>query len=103
MPYTDEALERLYVYGRPSLPACQVWPPECWTLQGRRADPLRIESMGEAEIGLEPGLVEPKKVFQGVGRDALEDEKETLAAIIEPSTSRFVWTLMTETGWKGEN
>jgi hypothetical protein len=51
---------------------------------------LRIESQGTADIGLEPGHVDAGKVFTGEGHGgAWEDEKETLAAIIEAINDRF--------------
>ena len=84
-------MERLYVYGK-ALLACLPSLATGMLDIGKDVvlTHLRIESMGEAEIGLEPGLVEPKKVFPGGGvGDALEDEKETLAAIIEAINERF--------------
>jgi type I restriction enzyme R subunit len=91
MPYTDESLERLYVYGK-ALDACL--PSQATGALDLGKDVvlthLRIESLGDADIGLEPGHVEPKKVFPGEGHGgAWADDKETLAAIIEAINERF--------------
>jgi type I restriction enzyme R subunit len=91
MPYTDESLECLYVYGK-ALAACL--PPQSTGMREIGKDVvlthLRIESMGDAEIELEPGIVERKQVFPGGGRGGgWEDEKETLAAVIEAINDRF--------------
>ena len=91
MPYTDESLERLYVYGK-ALAACL--PSQATGMLDIGKDVilthLRIESMGDADIGLEPGHIEPKKVFTGEGHGgAWDDEKEPLAAIIEAINERF--------------
>ena len=56
------------------------------------------------DIGLTPGQVEAGKVFTGEGHGgAWEDEKETLAAIIEAINERFGTTSMTGTGWRGRS
>ncbi len=91
MPYTDESLERLYVYGK-ALAACL--PSQATGSLDIGKDVvlthLRIESQGSADIDLEPGHVEPGKPFPGEGHgSAWEDEKETLAAIIEAINERF--------------
>lgn len=91
MPFTDEALERLYVYGK-ALAACL--PSQATGSLDIGKDVvlthLRIESQGSTDIGLTPGQVEAGKVFTGEGHGgAWEDEKETLAAIIEAINERF--------------
>lgn len=91
MPFTDESLERLYVYGK-ALAACL--PAQATGSLDIGKDVvlthLRITSEGHADIELEPGHVDPAKVFTGEGRGgAWEDEKETLAAIIEAINERF--------------
>ena len=51
---------------------------------------LRIESQGDHRHRPDPGQVEAGKVFTGEGHGgAWEDEKETLAAIIEAINERF--------------
>jgi type I restriction enzyme R subunit len=91
MPYTDESLERLYVYGK-ALAACLPSQATGGLDIGKDVvlTHLRIESQGTADIGLEPGHVDAGKVFTGEGHGgAWEDEKETLAAIIEAINDRF--------------
>lgn len=91
MPYTDETLERLYVYGK-ALVACLPSQATGSLDIGRDVvlTHLRIESQGSADIGLESGHVEAGKSFPGEGHgSAWEDENETLAAIIEAINERF--------------
>jgi type I restriction enzyme R subunit len=91
MPYTDESLERLYVYGK-ALAACL--PSQATGKLDIGKDVvlthLRIESVGDADIGLEPGHIDPSKVFIGEGHGgAWDDDKESLGAIIEAINERF--------------
>jgi type I restriction enzyme R subunit len=91
MPYTDQSLERLYVYGK-ALAACL--PSQATGSLDIGKDVvlthLRIESQGTGVIGLEPGHVDPGKVFTGEGRGSVwDDEKETLAEIIDAINDRF--------------
>jgi type I restriction enzyme, R subunit len=91
MPYTDEALERLYVYAK-AMAACLPSQASGSLDIGKDVvlTHLRIEYQGKADLGLESGHVDPSKVFTGEGHGgAWEDEKETLAAIIEAINERF--------------
>jgi type I restriction enzyme, R subunit len=91
MPFTDEDLERLYVYGK-ALAACL--PSQATGSLDIGKDVvlthLRIETKGVTDISLTPGQVEAGKVFSGEGHgSAWEDEKETLAAIIDAINERY--------------
>jgi len=91
MPYTDESLERLYVYGK-ALAACL--PSRATGVLEIGKDVvlthLRIEAQDGTDIGLEPGSIEAKPVLPGKGwGGSQDDEKETLAAIIEAINERF--------------
>ena len=91
MPFTDEDLERLYVYAK-ALAACLPSRATGSLDIGKDVvlTHLRIEEQGTSEIGLTPGQVGAGKVFTGEGHGgAWEDEKETLAVIIEAINERF--------------
>jgi type I restriction enzyme R subunit len=91
MPFTDESMERHYVYGK-ALAACLPSRATGGLDIGKDVvlTHLRIESQGAADIGLEPGHVDPSKVFTGEGHGSgWVDEKETLATIIEAINERY--------------
>jgi type I restriction enzyme, R subunit len=91
MPFTDENLERLYVYGK-ALAACLPTQATGGLDIGKDVvlTHLRIETQATTDIGLTPDQVEVGKVFTGEGHgSAWEDEKETLATIIEAINERF--------------
>ena len=91
MPYTDESLERLYVYGK-ALMACLPTQASGGLDIGKDVilTHLRIESNEGEEIELEPGQVEVSKVFTGEGHGgAWEDPKEALAVVIEEMNERY--------------
>lgn len=91
MPYTDESLEKLYVYGK-ALTACLPSQVSGGLDIGKDVvlTHLRIESNEAAELGLEAGQVEVSKVFTGEGRGGMwEDPKESLAVVIEEMNERY--------------
>jgi type I restriction enzyme R subunit len=91
MLFTDESLERLYVYGK-ALVACLPSQATGSFELGKDIvlTHLRIDSEGATNVGLTPGVVEAGKVFTGDGHGSpWEDEKETLAAIIEVINERY--------------
>ena len=91
MPYTDESLERLYVYGK-ALMACLPTQASGGLDIGKDVilTHLRIESNEASEIELEPGQVETSKVYTGEGHGgAWEDPRESLAVVIEEMNERY--------------
>lgn len=91
MPYTDESLERLYVYGK-ALMACLPSQASGGLDIGKDVvlTHLRIESSEGTEIDLEAGQVETSKVYTGEGHGgAWEDPRESLSVVIEEMNERY--------------
>jgi type I restriction enzyme R subunit len=91
MPYTDESLEQLYVYGK-ALLACLPSQASGGLDIGKDVilTHLRIESSEAAEIELQAGQVETSQVYTGEGRGgAWEDPKESLAVVIQEMNDRY--------------
>lgn len=89
--YTDELLERLYVYAK-ALAACLPNRVTGHLDLGKDVvlTHLRIEPQGKAEISLDPNVLEVYKVFAGDGQGGIwEDKKEPLAIVIEAINEKF--------------